>query len=137
MENTLSKEMIAKVAELGELVKADERCKAIQSTIDAYEHSEELNSLIAEYNTQQDILADNYSKNETPDEEFQKTVQMRINILYDQITNHPTYVAYAEAKQAFDGLINDIYGELQFAITGEYPCTHDCSSCHSACHHEH
>lgn len=137
METTLSNEMIAKVAELGELVKADERCKAIQSSIDAYEHSEELNSLIAEYNTQQDILADNFAKNENGDEEFAKSVQARINQLYDQIVSHPTYTAYVEAKEAFDALINEIYGELQFAITGQRPCTHDCSSCHSDCHHEH
>ena len=137
METTLTKEMIEVVAQLGELVKADARCADIQKTIDAYEHSEELNSLIAEYNTQQDILADNYAKENGADAEFQKSVQGRINQLYDQIVNHPVYKAYTDAKQAFDSLINEIYGELQFAITGQRPCAHDCSSCHSDCHHEH
>ena len=137
METTLTKEMIEVVAQLGELVKADARCADIQKTIDAYEHSEELNSLIAEYNTQQDILADNYAKENGADAEFQKNVQGRINQLYDQIVNHPVYKAYTDAKQAFDSLINEIYGELQFAITGQRPCAHDCSSCHSDCHHEH
>lgn len=135
METTLTKEMIEAVAALGELVKADERCAAVSSAIDAYEHSEELNSLIAEYNTQQDILADNYAKENGTDTEFQKAVQSRINQLYDQITTHPVYSAYTDAKQEFDSLINEIYGELQFAITGQRPCSHDCSSCHSDCHH--
>lgn len=137
MENTLSKEMIEKIAELGSLVKADDRCKAIEMTIDEYEHSAELNSLIAEYNTQQNILADNYAKEDGADAEFAKTVQARINTLYDQITSHPVYSAYVNAKQDFDDLINEIYGELQFAITGQRPCSHDCSSCHSDCGHEH
>ena len=53
------KEVIAK---LGELVKADERCTRIQSTISDYEHSEELTALIGEYNTQQNLLADAYNK---------------------------------------------------------------------------
>lgn len=134
---TLTKEMTEAVAALGELVKADARCTAIRTAVDAYEHSEELNALIAEYNTQQDILADNYAKENGTDEGFTKTVQARINELYDKITTHPVYVDYINAKQEFDGLINEIYGEIQFAVTGQRPCSHDCSSCHSDCHHDH
>ena len=53
---------------------------------------------------------------------------------YDQITTHPAYMAYVDAKDAFDALTNAIMGELQFAITGQRPCAHDCSSCASKCH---
>ena len=136
METTLTPEMINVIKELGALVKADDRCRAIELTIDEYEHSEELNALIAEYNTQQNILADNYAK-EDADPEFAKSVQARINQLYEQITTHPVYSAYVNAKEDFDSLINEIYGELQFVITGQRPCSHDCGSCHSDCHHEH
>ena len=129
--------MIENIAALGALVKADDRCKAMMLTIDEYEHSEELNSLIAEYNTQQNILADNYAKENGADADFQKSVQARINKLYEDITTHPVYSAYVHAKEDFDALINEIYGELQFVITGQRPCTHDCSSCHSECGHEH
>lgn len=133
---SLTPEMKALIAELGALVKADSRCLQIERAIDEYEHCEELNGLIAEYNTQQNILADNFGKEENA-EEFRKTVQARIDSLYDQITNHPVYTAYLDSKEAFDDLTNDIFGELQFVITGQYPCSHDCSSCHSDCHHEH
>lgn len=136
METTLTKEMTEAIAALGALVKADPRHDAIRASVDAYEHSEELNSLIAEFNTQQDILADNFSA-EGADETVRKTVQARIDQLYDQITTHPVYTEYMSAKQAFDGLINEIYGEIQYAVTGQRPCSHDCSSCHSDCHHEH
>lgn len=136
MEEILTPEMKAAVAALGELVKADARNLAIQHAIDAYEHSEELNNLIAEYNTQQDLLADAYAKNEAT-EEFKAAIQMRIDALYDQITEHPVYTAYIEAKQAFDALTSEIYAELQFVITGHRPCSHDCSSCHSDCGHNH
>ena len=136
MEEILTPEMKAAVAALGELVKADERNLAIQRAIDEYEHSEDLNNLIAEYNTQQDLLADAYAKNEAT-EEFKAAIQMRIDALYDQITEHPVYTAYIEAKQAFDALTSEIYGELQFVITGHRPCSHDCSSCHSDCGHNH
>lgn len=136
MEEKLTPEMKEVIAKLGELVKADERCTRIQSTISDYEHSEELTALIGEYNTQQNILADAYNKPEgdqTASEEFKSAVQARIDALYDQITTHPVYTAYVAAKNEFDALTQEIYAELQFVITGERPCSHDCSSCGGSC----
>ena len=136
MEEKLTPEMKEVIAKLGELVKADERCTRIQSTISDYEHSEELTALIGEYNTQQNLLADAYNKPEgdqTASEEFKSAVQARIDALYDQITTHPVYTAYVAAKNEFDALTQEIYAELQFVITGERPCSHDCSSCVGSC----
>lgn len=136
MEEKLTPEMKEVIAKLGELVKADERCTRIQSTISDYEHSEELTALIGEYNTQQNLLADAYNKPEgdqTASEEFKSAVQARIDALYDQITTHPVYTAYVAAKNEFDALTKEIYAELQFVITGERPCSHDCSSCGGSC----
>ena len=137
MEELLTPEMKAVIAQLGELIKADPRHLAIRAAIDEYERSEELNNLIAEYNMQQNALADVYGKNGEADEALRTVVQSRIDALYDQITEHPVYVAYVDAKQAFDALTNEVYGELQFVITGQRPCSHDCSSCHSDCGHHH
>ena len=136
MEEKLTPEMKEVIAKLGELVKADERCTRIQATISDYEHSEELTALIGEYNTQQNLLADAYNKPEgdqTASEEFKSAVQARIDALYDQITTHPVYTAYVAAKNEFDALTQEIYAELQFVITGERPCSHDCSSCGGSC----
>ncbi len=136
MEEKLTPEMKEVIAKLGELVKADERCTRIQSTISDYEHSEELTALIGEYNTQQNLLADAYNKpdgDRTASEEFKSAVQARIDALYDQITTHPVYTAYVAAKNEFDALTQEIYAELQFVITGERPCSHDCSSCGGSC----
>ena len=136
MEEKLTPEMKEVIAKLGELVKADERCTRLQSTISDYEHSEELTALIGEYNTQQNLLADAYNKPEgdrTASEEFKSAVQARIDALYDQITTHPVYTAYVAAKNEFDALTQEIYAELQFVITGERPCSHDCSSCGGSC----
>lgn len=137
MEENLTQEMKDVIKALGALVKADPRCAAIESTIEDYEHSEELNGLIAEYNTQQNLLADAYSRNEELSDEVKETIQKRIDVLYDQVTEHPVYVAYLNAKNAFDALTNEIYGELQYVITGQRPCSHNCSSCHSDCGHQH
>ena len=137
MEELLTPEMKAVIASLGELIKADPRHLAIQASIDEYERSEELNNLIAEYNMQQNALADAYGKNGEADETLRLAVQARIDALYDQITGHPVYVAYVDAKQAFDALTSEVYAELQFVITGQRPCSHNCATCHSDCGHQH
>ena len=137
MEELLTPEMKALIAQLGELIKADPRHLAIRDCIEEYEHSEELNNLIAEYNMQQNALADAYGKNDEAAETLRTAVQARIDALYDQITTHPVYTAYLEAKQTFDALTSEVFGELQFVITGQRPCSHNCASCHSDCGHQH
>ena len=137
-EEILTKEMKDIIASLGELVKADPRHAAIQAAIAEYERCEELNGMIAEYNTQQNLLSDVFAKTAEGDEngeELRDTIQNRIDQLYDEITGHPVYTAYVEAKGAFDALTNEIYAELQFVITGSRPCNHDCSSCGGSCQH--
>ena len=63
MEEILTPEMKEVIASLGALIKADARCAAIESSIAAYESCDELNQMIAEYNTQQNLLSDLYAKN--------------------------------------------------------------------------
>ncbi|MBE6726349.1 MAG: YlbF family regulator [Ruminococcaceae bacterium] len=135
MAELLTLEMKALVGELGELVKADPRNEAIRQAIDDYERSDELNALVAEYNAQQNALADLYATagDKTPDEDVAKALQERIDLLYDTITSHPVYAAYMDAKKAFDSLTNGIIAELQYVITGERSCGHDCASC-AGCH---
>lgn len=137
MEEILTPEMKEIIAKLGEAVKEDPRCRAIREQIEEYERSEELNALIAEYNVQQNALADAYGKGGDENDALRTAVQGRIDELYDSITNHPVYVAYLTAKQEFDRLTTEVYAELQFAITGQRPCSHDCSSCGGSCGHSH
>ena len=125
----LTNEMKIAAGALGALVKDDERTKKLDAAMEDYERCEELNALIAEYNTQQSLMASAADA----DESTRAAISARIDELYDKATNHPVYVAYTEAKQSFDALMNEIYGELQFAITGSRPCSHDCSSC-GGCH---
>ena len=133
MAELLTHEMKTLVAELGELVKADPRNESIRQAIEDYERSEELNALIAEYNAQQSVLADAYAGETPPDEAVTAALGQRIDELYEAITNHPVYAAYIDAKKAFDSLTNGIIAELQYVITGERSCGHDCASC-AGCH---
>ena len=130
----LTPEMLSLIAQLGALVKADPRCAEIEHAIEEYERCEDLNALVAEYNEQQNFLAAAYNRPEALSEDFKKSIQDKLDALYDEITAHPAYVAYVEAKTSFDELTDAIYGELQFVITGQRPCAHNCASCASKCH---
>ncbi len=114
---------------LGEMIKNDATSIALDHAMEDYERCEELMSLIGEYNAQQEMLggADNA-------EDVRKKVSDRIDELYREITEHAVYKAYIEAKAAFDEFYHEVMGEVQFGVTGERPCAHDCSSC-GGCHH--
>ena len=67
------------------------------------------------------------------DESVREKITSRIDELYEKVTTHPVYTAYMTAKQEFDALYTEVMGEIEFGITGERPCTHDCSTC-GGCH---
>ncbi len=111
---------------LGELIKDDPVTIALNAALDEYERSEDITALIGEYNAVQEaaITAEGEEKDKLAD---------RLNELYEEITSHPVYAGYINAKAAFDALYSEVMGEVEFAITGEHPCTHDCSTC-GGCH---
>ncbi len=120
----MTEEITKKVKELGDLVRADERFVKVSAALEEYERCDELDEMIKEYNLEQDVII-----SKVGDDEARDVVQKRINELYDKITAHPVYAAYIDAKGDFDRFMNEVYAELRFAVTGERPCTHDCSTC--------
>lgn len=114
---------------LGELIKNDSAAIKLNAALEDYERSEELMGLIGEYNVQQELLMSATDA----DEKVRDSITDRANELYEKITHHAVYTAYTEAKAEFDALYSEVMGELEFAITGKRPCTHDCSSC-GGCH---
>ncbi len=131
MEN---KALIEKIHELGQMIKEDPSTVALLEAEKAFNTSDRLANFVTEYNVQAKALENLYAaEDETPDAEIVKNVEDRINALYEQITGDEIYVAYIAAKENYEAYYSEVMEELQFAITGERPCTHDCSSCHG-CH---
>ena len=129
MADILTPEMNALIAAMGRLVKADPRSAALQDAIEDYERNEELNEMVARYQKMQNDLTDAYAGETLPDAEFTEAAQAEIDDLYDAVVNHPVYAAFEEAKNAFEELTNEVFSELQFAMTGRRACGHDCASC--------
>lgn len=132
MENVLNEKMIEMIHALGKEIKEDPRAAALQAAADAYNECHDLHNLITEYNVNQTALQAEYGK-EDRDMTVIDNIEKRLEELYDKITSLDVYAAYARAKADYDEFYAEVLGELEFAITGSRPCSHDCSSC-GGCH---
>ena len=121
---------------LGQAIKEDERIKKMEAAKVAFDTDKEIQSLMLEYNTQRVALGEEYKK-ETQDKEFIDVINKRIEELYNSIITNEIFVAYNATQDEVNKFMNEVNGEITFQITGERPCTHDCSSCHSDCGHHH
>ena len=121
--------------ELGKALKEDDRLKVLESARLAYETSAELQSLMSEYEVQQQTLQNEIGKDGERDMLLVESVQKRINELYKLIMEHPVFVALNEAQAAVNELMTAVNNTITTQITGEEPsgCTHNCATC-GGCH---
>ena len=123
-------------AQLGQAIKADERIAKMEEAKVAYEKDEKIQALMLEYNTQQIALAEEYKKSPV-DQKIIEAIENRLDEIVAAVTTSETFVKINEAQEAVNALMNEVNGEIEFQITGQRPCTHDCSSCGSDCGHHH
>ncbi len=128
----MKKEILKKCEELAELLKQDERMIALAEAKNAYDDSAEIKRLMVEYNVQQIALTEEYKK-DTRDEEFIKIINNRIEEIYNAISNDPVMKNYISAQEEVNLFMQEVNSEINFFITGDRPCSHDCSSCSSNC----
>ena len=127
-------EIIKMAAELGKLIKKDEAAQKLFAAKDAYEHDEQLNRLLTEYNVQQQALTMEYAK-ANPDQDFVGAIDKRIRELMEEITAHPLFIAYQDAEREYSDFMQLVNDEINFQITGKRSCSGNCSSC-SGCSSE-
>ncbi len=125
-------EIMELAAELGKKIKEDPRIAEMNRAQAAYEADADLQAKIAEYNTQSEALGQEYRK-ETPDNDFIKSIEGRIQELYREIMENANMTAFTKAQDAVNAFMNEVNAEISYQITGERPCSHDCSTC-SGCH---
>ncbi|MGM9646397.1 MAG: YlbF family regulator [Eubacteriales bacterium] len=129
-------EIMELATKLGQAVKADPRIAKMNEAKEAYDKDTALQMLVFEYNTQQTALAEEYKKNPI-DKKVIEAIEGRLNEIVNEVSANPVYVAASEAQEEVNKLMSEIYAEIEFQITGERPCTHDCHSCGSDCGHHH
>ena len=120
---------------LGKTLKEDERLKALEEAKEAYTSNVELQKKLVEYEVQQTALQGEITKPER-DTVFIEIIQNRIDQLYREITEDPTFIKLNEVQAEVNELMNAVNNTITFEITGELPsCTHDCSTCGGGCSH--
>ena len=136
MEDRLDDMIIEMAHNLGDTIKADRRFTRYDAAQKAFSEDGNLSRMMTEYNAQQAALASVYSKPEV-DRELITAIEGRVNTLYLEITENPTYREFAESKLELDTLVKAVNDEIYFALTGEAPhsggCSGNCSACGGGC----
>ena len=125
-------EVMELAAELGKKIKEDPRIIEMKKAEAASQSDATLQRLMVEYNAQNTALTEEYKKPEK-DAEFIKRIEHRLNELYHEITENPVMIEYQKAQEIVNAFMNEVNSEISYQITGERPCTHDCSSCGGNC----
>lgn len=119
--------------ELGKAIKADARIERLNAARAAYENNSNLAKLSLEYEIQQRALANEYSKADR-DDALIAAVQKRAEEIYAEVSESPEYKEMLAAEDEVNKLMNEVNATITTEITGEAPCTHDCSTCGHHCH---
>lgn len=117
--------------ELGKLIKASAEMQAYKAAEEAQMNDEEAKKLMQEFNMQRMNLARDMQEGKISQEEAVK----KNNEAFEAMVEKSEVIKnFIEAKKAFDAVIGEINGILNFYITGQEPgCTHNCSTC-GGCH---
>ena len=125
----IRQELLDEVHLLGQRLKQEPCCREYREAERNYLTNEELNRWLSEFNACQTGLSLENSRGEDCDEKVVDALKERINELYDAITGHPAYADLVQAKATYEQFLQTVQSELQYAITGQRPCVHDCSAC--------
>ena len=130
-------EIMELAATLGDAIKESDEYKALKAAQTVYENDHDLLKEVMEYNVQSKAMQEEYKK-ENFDKDLVEQIEKRVNELYKSIVANEHMAALQRADEGMNQLMNKVNEEITYHITGERPCTHDCSSCGGSCHdHDH
>ena len=129
-------EIFELAAALGQKLKEDERLARLEAARAAYEADETIMTLSTEYMVQQQAMQQEAMKDEGErDEALVEAISARIEALYTELTETPTYKEFEAAQNEVNDLMSRVNDTINAQIMDGQPdgCTHDCSTC-GGCH---
>ena len=124
--------IIEKAAELGAMIRETEEKKRLDKATAAYEADEDMKAMMEKYNEHSKSIAEKQAKGELTDAVYAMCSQ-QLSEMRDMIMSRPSMMEYQIAKTKFDALMQNVYGEITYQITGNRPCSRDCASCGANC----
>ena len=121
---------------LGEAIKQSVEYTDYQKAKTSHDDDSELQQLINEFNLKKMAVMQEMKK-EPKDDVRVEQLQSEMRIVYADIMKNPIRTDYLEAKEAIEGLVNNIYSIINFHVTGkEAECGGSgCASCGGGCNH--
>ena len=121
-------------AQLGDAIHACKEYVEYNEAKKAYDENEEIQNLAGEFNLKKMAVL-NEMKKEDKDDAKIKTLQDEMRAVYSELMVHPVMENYNDKKEVLETVINKIYEDINFFVTGEHPheCSGSCESC-GGCH---
>ena len=116
-----------KAHELGKMIKESPEMAAMDKAEEIQKNDEDAQALLQEFNLKRMNLARDMQAGKI---EQAEAIQKNNAAFSEMVEKSKTIRDYVEAKKAFDKLVQDINGIINYYITGQEPgCTHNCSTC--------
>ena len=125
-------DVMTAVRQLGAAIQEDEAYARFHQVIKENDENKELQEKIGEFNILRMNL-DNELSLEEKDEAKIKEMNEKLRALYGEVMAHPAMVAYNEAKQGLDKLLNDVNNIITMCVQGADPATCEPSACTGSC----
>ena len=134
--------LVEMAIDLGCQLQEDSRYLALRAAQQAADEDEQLQKLIGEFNLKRmAINAEEQKSEEEQDAEKLRTLNTALRSVYADIMQNEHMIAYNEAKEPFDALVQKINTAIALAAQGQDPaaaaeesgCTGNCGSC-GGCH---
>lgn len=133
-------DIIEKTRELGKLIQEQDCYKKLKEAEAKADIDTELQDLIGKFNLKRISINNEASKNEH-DQEKMQALNQEMRAVYAKIMQNENMLAYNEAKDEYDLLVNRIQAIINNSINGDDPettdydpgCTGSCDSC-AGCH---
>ena len=125
-------DVMTAVRQLGAAIQEDEAYTRFHKVIKENDENKELQEKIGEFNILRMNL-DNELSLEEKNEEKIKEMNEKLRALYGEVMAHPAMVAYNEAKQGLDKLLNDVNNIITMCVQGADPATCEPSACTGSC----
>ena len=130
--------VIEMARELGKKIQQEESYILLNTAQKAVEEDEALQEKIAEFNMKRYELTQEITKPERDDKKIEQ-LDKDVHELYDIATNHEKMVAYNNAQDEFNEMIEYVLHIIQMSAAGDDPdtitrpeqggCSGDCGSC--------
>lgn len=133
-------DIIEKARELGKLIQQEETYIKLHEAQEKADADTELQDLIGEFNLKRISINNEASKAEK-DQEKMQALNQEMRAVYAKIMQNENMIAYNEAKEKFDVIVNRVTAIVNNSINGEDPettdfsagCAGSCSTC-GGCH---